>query len=97
MPIVSLSFEHHEGKRTIWLLYTPILTENTLRAGSLCSPFHPPYEKELRLDDYLDYLHAAKPLYIYKHPCLIRDSNPDPTALRSVSPTTVPGGWKAIM
>ncbi|GFX17171.1 hypothetical protein TNCV_2856941 [Trichonephila clavipes] len=36
--------------------------------------------------------HAAKALYIYKHPCLLRDSNPDPMALQSASLTIIPDG-----
>ncbi|GFW64064.1 hypothetical protein TNCV_707691 [Trichonephila clavipes] len=31
-------------------------------------------------------------LYIYKHPCLIWDSNPGPTAQQSASLTTIPDG-----
>ncbi|GFX13052.1 hypothetical protein TNCV_2357081 [Trichonephila clavipes] len=34
--------------------------------------------------------YAAKALYIYKHPCLLRDSNPVPTAPQSLSLTTIP-------
>ncbi|GFY15787.1 hypothetical protein TNCV_1284321 [Trichonephila clavipes] len=40
----------------------------------------PPTSREdLSLDDYLEYLHAAKVLNIYKQPCLLLDSNPGPT------------------
>ncbi|GFU37739.1 hypothetical protein TNCV_1466091 [Trichonephila clavipes] len=35
---------------------------------------------------------AAKALYIYKHPCLLQDSNPVPTAPQSASLTTTPVG-----
>ncbi|GFW46263.1 uncharacterized protein TNCV_2813581 [Trichonephila clavipes] len=49
--------------------------------------------EDLRFDGYLEYPHAAKALYIYKHPCLLRDSNPGPTAQQSVSLTTIPDGW----
>ncbi|GFV96397.1 hypothetical protein TNCV_2869751 [Trichonephila clavipes] len=31
--------------------------------------------KDLLLNGYLEHPHAAKSLYIYKHPCLLRDSN----------------------
>ncbi|GFX21084.1 uncharacterized protein TNCV_4366641 [Trichonephila clavipes] len=48
--------------------------------------------KDLRLDGYLEYPHAAIVLYIYKHPCLLWDSNPVPTAQQSVSQTTIPNG-----
>ncbi|GFW61494.1 hypothetical protein TNCV_347421 [Trichonephila clavipes] len=40
-------------------------------------PFHQPHEGTC--DGYLEYPHAMTALYIYKHPCLLRDSNPDPT------------------
>ncbi|GFV40497.1 uncharacterized protein TNCV_1288991 [Trichonephila clavipes] len=46
--------------------------------------------KNLRLNGYLEYPHTAKALYTYKHPCLFRDSNPDPTAQQSASLTTIP-------
>ncbi|GFW78806.1 hypothetical protein TNCV_4262261 [Trichonephila clavipes] len=35
---------------------------------------------------------AAKARFIYKHPCLLRDSNPGPTALQSASLSTIPDG-----
>ncbi|GFU68294.1 uncharacterized protein TNCV_834211 [Trichonephila clavipes] len=43
-------------------------------------PFPPTLGEDFRLDGYLEYLNAAPALYIYKHPCLLRDSNPVPTA-----------------
>ncbi|GFX02546.1 hypothetical protein TNCV_728001 [Trichonephila clavipes] len=52
----------------------------------------PPTREDLRLNGYLDYPHAAKALYIYKHPCLLRDSNLVPTAPQSASLTTIPVG-----
>ncbi|GFX57814.1 uncharacterized protein TNCV_943741 [Trichonephila clavipes] len=55
-------------------------------------PLPPTSRKDLRLDDYLKYPHAAKALYIYKHPCLPRDSNPDPTVQQPASLTTIPDG-----
>ncbi|GFY17571.1 uncharacterized protein TNCV_3519261 [Trichonephila clavipes] len=36
--------------------------------------------------------HSPKALYIKKHPCLLRDSNPGPTAQQSASLTTIPDG-----
>ncbi|GFW68557.1 hypothetical protein TNCV_529121 [Trichonephila clavipes] len=36
--------------------------------------------------------HTAKALYIYKHPCLLRDSNPVPTATQPELLTTIPVG-----
>ncbi|GFY24378.1 uncharacterized protein TNCV_1014261 [Trichonephila clavipes] len=72
-------------KLLIW--YYPALTLS-LRSSSL--PLPPTSREDLRVDDYLEYLHAAKALYIYKHPCLFRDSNPVPTAQQSASLTTIP-------
>ncbi|GFW61763.1 hypothetical protein TNCV_3706981 [Trichonephila clavipes] len=37
----------------------------------------------MKLDGYLEYSHAEKVLYIYKHTYLLRDSNPGPTAQHS--------------
>ncbi|GFW23535.1 uncharacterized protein TNCV_3806321 [Trichonephila clavipes] len=60
-------------------------------------PSLPPTSREdLRLDGYLKYPHAAQALYIYKHPCLLRNSNPDPTAQQSASLTTIPDGRQDI-
>ncbi|GFS47390.1 uncharacterized protein TNCV_4863191 [Trichonephila clavipes] len=47
---------------------------------------------DLRLAGYLKYPHAAKALYIYKHLCLLRDSNPVPTAQQLASLATIPDG-----
>ncbi|GFT47217.1 uncharacterized protein TNCV_3748401 [Trichonephila clavipes] len=53
----------------------------------------PPTSREdLRLDSCLEYPHGAKALYIYKHPFLLRNSNPVPTAPQSASLTTTPDG-----
>ncbi|GFW98319.1 hypothetical protein TNCV_1091971 [Trichonephila clavipes] len=48
--------------------------------------------EDLRLDRYFEDHCAAKALYIYKHPCLFRVSNPVPTAPESASLTTIPDG-----
>ncbi|GFW11232.1 hypothetical protein TNCV_3807521 [Trichonephila clavipes] len=53
-------------------------------------PFHQPHGKGLAARRLLRVPHAAKTLYIYKHPCLLRDSNPVPTAPMSASLTTIP-------
>ncbi|GFW80526.1 ilGF domain-containing protein [Trichonephila clavipes] len=55
MPVVSLSFEHHEGDSTILLNSTPVLRENTLGcSGSPISLLLPPTSREdLRIDGYL--------------------------------------------
>ncbi|GFU88132.1 hypothetical protein TNCV_1337011 [Trichonephila clavipes] len=46
----------------------------------------PPTSREhLRHDGYLECLPATKELYIYKHLCLLRDSNPDPVFLSTNS------------
>ncbi|GFX37776.1 uncharacterized protein TNCV_3116261 [Trichonephila clavipes] len=75
MPVVNLGFEHHAGDSTILLDSTPILRENSL--GMVREPPLPPTSREdLPLDGYLEYPHATKALYIYKHPCLPWDSNP---------------------
>ncbi|GFW33291.1 hypothetical protein TNCV_2859681 [Trichonephila clavipes] len=43
-------------------------------------PLPPTSREDLRLDGYLEHSHAVKALY--KHQCLLRDSNPGPTAPR---------------
>ncbi|GFX81491.1 uncharacterized protein TNCV_4508981 [Trichonephila clavipes] len=62
---------------------SPQFRGRTLSGGGQRSPtslpLPPTSRADLRLDGYLEYPHAAKALYIYKHPCLLRDSNPDPT------------------
>ncbi|GFW58885.1 uncharacterized protein TNCV_4047231 [Trichonephila clavipes] len=49
-------------------------------------PLPPTTREDLRLDGYLD------ALYIYKHSCLLLDSNPVPTARQSASLTNIPVG-----
>ncbi|GFX99859.1 uncharacterized protein TNCV_258961 [Trichonephila clavipes] len=56
-------------------------------------PLPPTSRENLRLDCYLEYPPATKALYIYKYPCLLRDSNPGPSAQQSTSRTTIPDGW----
>ncbi|GFV41669.1 hypothetical protein TNCV_3628201 [Trichonephila clavipes] len=59
--------------------------------GSLISlPLPQASQEDMRLDGYLEYRYAAKASYIYKHPCLLRDSNPRPTALQSAFLTPTP-------
>ncbi|GFU75248.1 hypothetical protein TNCV_2056911 [Trichonephila clavipes] len=53
-------------------------------------PLPPTSREDLRFVDYLEYPHAAKELYAYKHTCLLRDSK-GPTALQSASLTTITG------
>ncbi|GFT19198.1 uncharacterized protein TNCV_303261 [Trichonephila clavipes] len=59
-------------------------------------PFPPTTREDLWQDGYLEYPHAAKALYIYKHPCLLLDSNPVPTAPQSSSLTAVSVGRHLI-
>ncbi|GFU93370.1 hypothetical protein TNCV_1861001 [Trichonephila clavipes] len=56
---------------------TPIFRENPIgeRQGSPTSLLTSTTREDLRLDGYLEYHHAAKALWIYKHACLPRDSN----------------------
>ncbi|GFV35990.1 hypothetical protein TNCV_2867481 [Trichonephila clavipes] len=56
--------------------------------GPHTSPLFPPTSREnLQLDGYLEYPHATKALRIYKQPCFLRNSSPDPTAQQSASLT----------
>ncbi|GFT45736.1 hypothetical protein TNCV_2671671 [Trichonephila clavipes] len=45
----------------------------------------PTSRKDLQIDGYLQHYYAEKTLYIYKHPRLLRDSKPSPTAQQSTS------------
>ncbi|GFX94232.1 hypothetical protein TNCV_4292771 [Trichonephila clavipes] len=74
----SRSFEPHTGDSTIWFGSTSILRENTLEMSGTSTSLPPPLttRKDLRLDGYLEYSYIAKTLHIYKHPYLLRDSNP---------------------
>ncbi|GFU33074.1 uncharacterized protein TNCV_4156311 [Trichonephila clavipes] len=90
-PVVNHSFEHQSGDNTIWLNSTPILKKTLWRwlgpPNSL--PLPPTLREDLRFDGYVEYPHAAKTLHIYRHPCLLRDSNPGPMAQQSASLTTI--------
>ncbi|GFW48379.1 uncharacterized protein TNCV_1109421 [Trichonephila clavipes] len=94
-PVIIRSFEHHAGNSTFWLGFTTILRENILVwSGTYLSlPLPPTVREDLRLDGDFRYPHAAKALYIYKHPCFLRNSNPGPTAQQSASLTAVPDRW----
>ncbi|GFS69123.1 uncharacterized protein TNCV_4009851 [Trichonephila clavipes] len=87
---VSHSFEHHTVGRTILLGSTPIFKENALGWSGASHLSSPSTHLATGLDDYLEYPHAAKALYIYKHPCLLRDLNPGRTSSQSASLTTIP-------
>ncbi|GFW73609.1 uncharacterized protein TNCV_1540641 [Trichonephila clavipes] len=88
MPVVGHRPEHHTCDITIWLGSTPILRKNTLGGSQeppTSLPLPPATREDLWLDGYLEYPHAMKALYIYKHPCLPQDSNPGPTAWQSAN------------
>ncbi|GFX44201.1 uncharacterized protein TNCV_4119971 [Trichonephila clavipes] len=92
MPVVSRSFEHHTGDSTIYLGFTPILRGNTLgnvQGPTTSYPLPPISREDLLLDGTLEYPHAVKALYIYKHSCLLQNSNPVPTTQQSASQTTI--------
>ncbi|GFT63198.1 hypothetical protein TNCV_4746951 [Trichonephila clavipes] len=57
-------------------------------------PLPPTSRDDLQLNEHLKLLHAAQAPYIYKHPCFLQDSNPEPTAQQSASLTTIPDGLK---
>ncbi|GFV02476.1 uncharacterized protein TNCV_1024041 [Trichonephila clavipes] len=93
-PVVIHKFKHHASNSTIWLGSIPILRENNLEeARSLPSifPFHQPRESTC---GYLEYPLTVKALYICKHPCLLQDLNPGPTAQKSASLATIPDGLR---
>ncbi|GFT68496.1 uncharacterized protein TNCV_1896931 [Trichonephila clavipes] len=86
-PVVIHSFEH-QGHSTIWLGSTPIF-EGKHPGGGHRPPtsvsLRPASRENLRPDGYLEYLHDARALYIYKQLCHFRDSNPEPTAPQSAA------------
>ncbi|GFS87241.1 hypothetical protein TNCV_213621 [Trichonephila clavipes] len=62
--------------------------------GLTIFPLLPPTSRDdLWLDVYLEYSHAAKALYIYKHPGPLWDSNPGPMAQQLASLSTIPDEW----
>ncbi|GFY29777.1 hypothetical protein TNCV_1813541 [Trichonephila clavipes] len=63
---------------------------------SNCLTLPPTSRENLLLVRYSEYPHATKALYIYKHPCFLRDLNPGRTTQQSVSLTTVSGGQQNI-
>ncbi|GFW93495.1 transposable element Tc1 transposase [Trichonephila clavipes] len=82
-PVFSLNLEHHAGDSTIWLISTPILRENALEVVRYLPSLSTPstnlnrgfaFRWSFRVPP------ATKALYIYKYPCLLRDSNPGSTA-----------------
>ncbi|GFW64069.1 uncharacterized protein TNCV_707741 [Trichonephila clavipes] len=95
-PVVNCSFEHHTGDSTIWLGSALILRENTWgwSGDSQLSTPSTNFTRDLWFDGYLEYPHAEKALYIHKHPCLLRDSNPVPYST-VVSAINLYTGWVA--
>ncbi|GFX65006.1 hypothetical protein TNCV_451441 [Trichonephila clavipes] len=74
----------------------PSLREITLEVVRGLPPFFPflqPHEMTW-FDGNLEYSHVAKALYIYKRPCLLRDSNTAPTARQFSFPNHCTG-WVA--
>ncbi|GFU06034.1 hypothetical protein TNCV_3395521 [Trichonephila clavipes] len=97
---VIFSFEHNAGGSTIWLGSTPILRENTLGVAKSLPPlwpFHQPHERTCGSTAIRVSPSREKALYIYKHPCLLRYSNPGTTSPQSASLTTIPDGWPELM
>ncbi|GFU19968.1 hypothetical protein TNCV_2705971 [Trichonephila clavipes] len=93
-PVVCRSFEHHAGYRTIYLDFTSLLRRTPWGVIRGLPPSSPSTNitRGLAARRLFKVPHAAKALYIYKHPCLVRDSNPVPAAPQSASPTTIPVG-----
>ncbi|GFX90999.1 amiloride-sensitive sodium channel subunit beta [Trichonephila clavipes] len=84
-PVVSRSFEYHTDDLT---RSHPNFEGEHPRGGQgppTSLLLQPTSREGLRLDGYLKYHHAAKALYIYKHQCLLRDSNPGPSSQQSAS------------
>ncbi|GFX56053.1 hypothetical protein TNCV_1953731 [Trichonephila clavipes] len=75
-------FRHHTGDSRFWLSSIPILRENTLSQGlPLLFLFHQPHERTCSSAAIMSTSMTQRALYIFKHPCLLRDSSPDPTAV----------------
>ncbi|GFW41120.1 hypothetical protein TNCV_3398961 [Trichonephila clavipes] len=92
--VVSRSFEHSGGESTIWLGYTQILSRTPWK-GSGASHLSSSTTNLMRGFEARRLFrvpHASKALYVYKDPCLLRYSNPDPTAQQSTPLPTIPEG-----
>ncbi|GFW12318.1 hypothetical protein TNCV_815731 [Trichonephila clavipes] len=95
-PVVDRTFERHIGDSTIFLArFHPNLEvehpRGMARTSNLSSP-STNLTRGLVARWLLRLPPAAKALYIYKHPCLLRYPNLGPTARLSASLTTVPDG-----
>ncbi|GFV96107.1 hypothetical protein TNCV_1870681 [Trichonephila clavipes] len=81
-PVVSSSFEHHTAQCVLARFHSNFEEEHlrVVRGLRRLSLFHQPHERICSSTAIWTTPHAAKALYIYKHPCLLRYSNPGPTA-----------------
>ncbi|GFW55200.1 hypothetical protein TNCV_115861 [Trichonephila clavipes] len=59
------------------------------KADPTSLPLPPTSRNDLRLDGCLEYSHSVKALFIFKHPSLLRVSNPGPTEQQLASLTTI--------
>ncbi|GFT00256.1 uncharacterized protein TNCV_2738231 [Trichonephila clavipes] len=82
MPVLVVTLRTMQVTVRFWFVSTPILEANT---PGVIRSLPPTSREDLQLDGYLEYPHVTKALYIYKHPCLLRDSDPGSTAQQSVS------------
>ncbi|GFW59844.1 hypothetical protein TNCV_2917261 [Trichonephila clavipes] len=97
LPETCIALRSKEGRRAGNCNGTRENTLGMVRGLPPLFPFHQPHkQKDLWLDGYLEYPHAAKALYIYKHPCLLRDANPGPLAQQSASLTAIPNGQHCL-
>ncbi|GFX27395.1 hypothetical protein TNCV_34921 [Trichonephila clavipes] len=62
-PVVDRNFEIHTGDIRFGSVPPPIFRARTLKGGT------PSSREDFRLNEYLEFSHAAKALYIHKHPC----------------------------
>ncbi|GFU30765.1 hypothetical protein TNCV_1444711 [Trichonephila clavipes] len=77
---VSRSIQYYVGDYMIWFRSTPIWRKNTLEMVRDL----PPTSREVAVRRLFKVPPVTMVQYIYKHPCLLRDSNPDPTVQQSV-------------
>ncbi|GFX51803.1 hypothetical protein TNCV_5015051 [Trichonephila clavipes] len=75
MPVVSRSFDSRYALAGFHPNFEGKHSRGGLRPPTSLSLLPTPRE-DLQLDGYLEYSHAARPLYIYKHPCLLLNLKP---------------------
>ncbi|GFV85289.1 hypothetical protein TNCV_929191 [Trichonephila clavipes] len=79
--VVSHSLEHHVGDSTFRLVSTPILRDNTLGTVRGLSPPSTNLTRGLAARRLFRVLPCHEgSIHLQKHPCLLRDLNPGPTA-----------------